>query len=265
MRSLPSLDSWEGRLGEAEAAFRSGREAEAVAILRELTIREYANAPFWHRVSKLAAGFGQLERAQRRLGQAHRLRPHDGISLRLELLTDAIHDSTAAIREARERFERGLDRLIEAPPRIHDPLNKADLPMFYLAYHGLCNRALHMKVARGLVSQLSRDRFEVFVLNIPPVTMDETASWIQARADHWLVLDESLPAARTQIAAAGRAPACHGSLSARRPPRAGATCGNGRPLSRGIALLGTMAANHPPLGLALTIRPGRRSRRWFVR
>jgi protein O-GlcNAc transferase len=199
-----------------------------------------------HNAGKVAAGFGLTERARRFLGQAHRLRPQDGITMRLELLTEAVHDSTAAIAETRERFEQGLDRLIESPPRIDDPLNKADLPTFYLAYHGLCNRTLHSKlaraftaavpglewqaphcrsgtrkagririgfisrflrthsigkVARGLVSRLSREHFEVFVLNIPPVTMDETARWIQAHADHWLVIDGSLPTARQQIAA----------------------------------------------------------------
>jgi protein O-GlcNAc transferase len=199
-----------------------------------------------HNAGKIAAGFGQTERARRFLGQAHRLRPHDGIAMRLELLTEAVHDSTAAIAEARQRFEQGLERLIESPPHIDDPLNKADLPTFYLAYHGLCNRALHSKlaqafmaaapglewqadhcraaarrpgrirvgfisrflrthsigkVARGLVAHLSREHFEVFVLNIPPVTMDETARYIQAHADHWQVVDESLPKARSQIAA----------------------------------------------------------------
>jgi protein O-GlcNAc transferase len=199
-----------------------------------------------HNAGKIAAGFGQTERARRFLGQAHRLRPQDGITMRLELLTEAVHDSTAAIGEARQRFEQGLERLIETPPHIDDPLNKADLPTFYLAYHGLCNRALHSKlaqafkaavpglewqadhcraagrrpgrirvgfisrflrthsigkVARGLVAQLSREHFEVFVLNIPPLTMDETARWIQAHADHWQVIDESLPTARAQIAA----------------------------------------------------------------
>ncbi len=198
-----------------------------------------------HNAGKIAAGFGQTQRALRFLGQAHRLRPQDGITMRLELLTSAIHDSTAAIGEARQRFEQGLERLIEAPPHIDDPLNKADLPTFYLAYHGLCNRALHSKlaqafmaavpglewqadhcrcsarrpgrirvgfisrflhthsigkVARGLVAHLSREHFEVFVLHIPPVKMDETARWIQAHADHSLVIDESLPTARAQIA-----------------------------------------------------------------
>jgi protein O-GlcNAc transferase len=222
-------------------------EAESAQAHYELAARVQPNLfGAAHNAGKLAAGFGLTERARGFLGQANRLRPQDGIAMRLELLTEAVHDSVAAIGETRERFEQGLDRLIESPPRIDDPLNKADLPTFYLAYHGLCNRTLHSKlaraftaavpglewqaphcrsgtrkpgrvrigfisrflrthsigkVARGLVSRLSRERFEVFVLNIPPVTMDETARWIQAHADHWLVIDDSLAIARQQIAA----------------------------------------------------------------
>lgn len=199
-----------------------------------------------HNAGKLAAGFGLVDRARRYLSQAQRLRPQDGISMRLELLTDAIHDSVQAIALARERFEQGLDRILEAPPRIDDPLNKADLPTFYLAYHGLCNRHLHTKlarafalsvpdlswqarhclearrrpgririgfisqfmrnhsigkVARGLIAELSRERFEVYVLNIPPAVLDDTTRWIKEHCDHWLILPDTLPAARTQIAA----------------------------------------------------------------
>ena len=199
-----------------------------------------------HNAGKLAAGFGLVDRARRYLSQAASLRPQDGISMRLELLTDAIHPSRQAIVSARERFEQGLDRLLERPPRIEDPLNKADLPTFYLAYHGLPNRDLQIKlarafalsvpdlewhaphciaaqrragririgfisqflrthsigkVARGLIARLSRERFEVYTLNIPPVVLDDTARWIQAHSDHWLVLADSLTAARAQIAA----------------------------------------------------------------
>jgi protein O-GlcNAc transferase len=199
-----------------------------------------------HNAGKLAAGFGLVDHARRYLTQAHRLRPQDGISMRLELLTEAIHPSTEAIAAARARFERGLDRVLEKPPRMEDPLNKADLPTFYLAYHGLCNRHLHVKlaraftlsapdlnwqaphcrasrrrpgriqvgfishfmrshsigkVARGLVAELSRKEFEVYVLNIPPVAPDDTARWIQAHCDHWVTLADTLPAARAQIAA----------------------------------------------------------------
>lgn len=166
--------------------------------------------------------------------------------MRLELLTEAIHDSRQAIASSRARFEQGLDRVLEAPPRIEDPLNKADLPTFYLAYHGLCNRRLHTKlaraflcavpdlgwqaphclasgrrpgririaflsaflrnhsigkVARGLIAGLDREQFEIYVLSLPPVVLDETARWIQGHCDHWLAVADRLDEARSQIAA----------------------------------------------------------------
>jgi len=199
-----------------------------------------------HNAGKVAAGFGLVERARRYLSQAHQLRPQDGVSMRLDLLTEAIHDSTESVAQSRARFEQGLDRILSDPPRIDDPLNKADLPMFFFAYHGLCNRELHTKLARaftavtpdltwqaphcardqrrsgrvrigfisrflrthsigkvakGLIAGLDRTRFEVYVLNIPPVVMDDTARWIKDHCDHWLTVADTLVAARTQIAA----------------------------------------------------------------
>jgi protein O-GlcNAc transferase len=199
-----------------------------------------------HNAAKIAAGFGLTERARGLLTRTQRLQPLDGIRMRLELLTEAIHPSAEAILAARARFEEGLDRLLHAPLRIEDPLNKVDLPTFYLAYHGLCNRDLHAKlaraflravpdldwqaphcraagrkpgririgfisqflrthsigkVARGLIARLQREEFEVYVLNIPPLVVDDTTRWIQSHCDYWLRLPGTLAAARAQIAA----------------------------------------------------------------
>jgi predicted O-linked N-acetylglucosamine transferase (SPINDLY family) len=199
-----------------------------------------------HNAGKLAAAFGLVDRARPHLAAAQRLRPAEGIALRTLLLTDAIHDSVQSIEAGRQRFAQGLDRLLEAPLRIEDPLNKTDLPTFYLAYHGVCNRSLHSKlahafaacvpdlayearhcretrrrpgririgfisqflrnhsigkVARGLIGALDRERFEVHVLNIPPMIADDTSRWIQAHSDHWLILPDALAPACAQIAA----------------------------------------------------------------
>jgi protein O-GlcNAc transferase len=195
---------------------------------------------------KVAAGLGLKDRATRHLVHAQRLHADPGLSLQSGLLTDAIHDSVAHIAETRQQFSAALDRFLEQPTQIVDPLHSVVIPSFYLAYHGVCNRDLHMKLARvfraatpdldwtapqcrapraragrikvgfisqflhnhsigkttrGLVAELSRDRFEVYVVNIPPVLLDETASWIKDRADHSITLPEDLIQARSQIAA----------------------------------------------------------------
>jgi protein O-GlcNAc transferase len=55
--------------------------------------------------------------------------------------------------------------------------------------------------SRGLIDQLSRDRFEVFALRITPSPDDEATAQIRAAADHSLDLDMDIYRAREQIAA----------------------------------------------------------------
>jgi predicted O-linked N-acetylglucosamine transferase (SPINDLY family) len=195
---------------------------------------------------KIAASLGLKDRATRHLAHARRLRFDSGLSLQADLLIDAIHDSAADIAETRRRFSAALDGFLEHPTQMADPLHSVVVPSFYLAYHGICNRDLHMKLARvmraaapdldwtapqcraprvrrgrikvgfisqfmhnhsigkttrGLVAELSRERFEVYVVNIPPVLPDETANWIKDRADHWMTLPDDLVEARSQLAA----------------------------------------------------------------
>jgi protein O-GlcNAc transferase len=195
---------------------------------------------------KVAASLGLAERAERHLRHAQRLQPDAGRALRLELLTAAIHDSAAQIADSRRRFSAAVERVLQRRRPITDPLHQADVPSFYLAYHGVCNRELHTQLARtylattpslawraphrkrarrggtririgfisrfmhqhsigkttrGLIAQLNRSRFEVYAINIPPGTLDHTAEWIRARADHWLTLPADLDAARAQLAA----------------------------------------------------------------
>jgi protein O-GlcNAc transferase len=195
---------------------------------------------------KVAASLGLKDRATRHLAHAQRLQADPALALQSGLLIDAVHDSVADITATRQRFSTALDRFLEHPSQIVDPLHALVVPSFYLAYHGLCNRDLHLKLAqvfraatpdldwtaphcraarartgrikvgfisqflrnhsigkttRGLVAELSRDRFEVYVVNIPPILQDETTSWIKDRAEHWITLPEDLIQARSQLAA----------------------------------------------------------------
>jgi predicted O-linked N-acetylglucosamine transferase (SPINDLY family) len=54
---------------------------------------------------------------------------------------------------------------------------------------------------RGLVAELSRDRFEVFVLRITPSKVDAVTVFICRAAEHTIVLDADFRIAREQIAA----------------------------------------------------------------
>ena len=65
----------------------------------------------------------------------------------------------------------------------------------FFAVHSIGN------TSRGLIEQLGRERFEVFVLRISPSADDEVTRLICRSADHEVVLDRHLARAREQIAA----------------------------------------------------------------
>jgi protein O-GlcNAc transferase len=195
---------------------------------------------------KVAASLGLRDHATRHLLHAERLHADPAVSIQADLLIDAVYDSVADIAETRRRFSAALDRFLQHPSPVADPLQGAVVRSFYLSYHGVCNRDLNMKLAqvfraatpdlewtaphcrapraraerikvgfisqfmhdhsigkttRGLVAELRRDRFEVYVVNIPPLLVDETADWIKDRADHWITLPKDLAEARSQVAA----------------------------------------------------------------
>jgi predicted O-linked N-acetylglucosamine transferase (SPINDLY family) len=56
------------------------------------------------------------------------------------------------------------------------------------------------RTTRGLLANLSRDRFETYALFVPPLKDDKISQFIRANADHSLVLPEELEGARQVIA-----------------------------------------------------------------
>jgi protein O-GlcNAc transferase len=222
---------------------------EQALVHDDLTVRfrpDWAEA--YERAGDLAASLGLSDRATHYFAAARQLRPaDDALSLRAALLVPAIESSTAAIQLTRDRVTTALDRLLAEPLNIAEPFPRAQLSLFYLTYHGRCNREIHGKVARlyrhacpdlawaapraleprksperikvgfvshfirshsigrttaGLVAQLSRERFEVFVINLSP-NPDEMSEQVRRHADHWVCVEPPLGSAREQIAALG--------------------------------------------------------------
>jgi predicted O-linked N-acetylglucosamine transferase (SPINDLY family) len=56
------------------------------------------------------------------------------------------------------------------------------------------------KAARGVLARLSREKFDVTAVFVPPVSHDEAAAFIRQHADRAVVLPENLEAARLRIA-----------------------------------------------------------------
>lgn len=97
---------------------------------------------------RICVGAGFAERALKYASMAHELNPSPAALLSTKLLVPSIMLSRDAIREARERYERGLDAMLAEPPRLESPGGALGVCAFFLAYHGLNDRELQGKTAR---------------------------------------------------------------------------------------------------------------------
>jgi predicted O-linked N-acetylglucosamine transferase (SPINDLY family) len=106
----------------------------------------------------------------------------------------AIHSKLAQI------FLRASPELTWSAPHVREPRRPGARIKIGFISHFMKNHSIG-KTTRGLVAQLSREQFEVYVINLPPVPEDEIAVSIRNQADHCITVDQSLEAARVQIAA----------------------------------------------------------------
>jgi protein O-GlcNAc transferase len=106
----------------------------------------------------------------------------------------AIHSKLAQV------FLRASPELTWTASHVREPRRSGARIKIGLISHFMKNHSIG-KTTRGLVAQLSREQFEVYVINLPPVPEDEIAVWIRNHADHCITVDQSLEAARVQIAA----------------------------------------------------------------
>ena len=97
---------------------------------------------------RISVGSGLHERAQLYSERVWELSRSDDTRLTRKLALPAIAASATGLRAARERYEEGLDEILASAWRPADPFNCLQLPNFFLAYHGECERELQMKAAR---------------------------------------------------------------------------------------------------------------------
>jgi protein O-GlcNAc transferase len=103
---------------------------------------------------RICVGAGLAERAQKYAHRAHELDPSPAALLSTKLLVPSIMPSLDAIRDARERYERGLDSMLAEAPRLESPTGALGVCAFFLAYHGLNDRELQIKAARMFLAAI---------------------------------------------------------------------------------------------------------------
>ena len=124
-----------GRLDEAEASYR-----------RVLQIKpDYAGA--LRNLGTVLESQGHFDDAKACYRKAHQLGFH-GAHIKEALMLPAIMGTRQEMLESRVEFERNLDELIADKVTLDDPLKSVGETNFYLAFHGLNDRDLQVKVAK---------------------------------------------------------------------------------------------------------------------
>ncbi len=83
-----------------------------------------------------------------------------GVRVRRALTIPAIMESVEGIQESRETLDRELDELLDYKGTVTDPLGQIGVTNFYLAYHGLNDRALQKKQAETFLKVCPALHFE---------------------------------------------------------------------------------------------------------
>jgi predicted O-linked N-acetylglucosamine transferase (SPINDLY family) len=225
------------QLEEAESCYRHALQLQPT----------FANA--YENLGTLLAAQGKLEEARSSYRQAIALTTNNtGIKIKQALLLPVIMGLPPDILDSRQRLEENLTQLLNSHLQLQDPLREVGVTHFYLAYQGLNDRDLLMKLAslyqqacpsllytsphcqtsprdlgtrkinlgfisaffkehtigkvtRGIIANLSRDKFRVHVFFLS-FTADDLSQTIQQQADYAeILLTTSLEEVRQRIAA----------------------------------------------------------------
>ena len=124
-----------------------GRLDAAIDAYRRAVAANPQHAGAVANLSGLLADHGDTAGARRCLAPSLNPAAPTALDLRAALLLPVIAESRQEIDDARAAMDVALDRLLERPPRLSDPLREIGRTPFYLAYHGLPNRTLLEKLA----------------------------------------------------------------------------------------------------------------------
>ena len=131
---------------------RQGRPEAAVTCLRRALDAAPDNADVEANLGNALQRQGLTDQAAACYGRVLARRPSPGLRLRAALTLPVISASTEQMAAARARLETALEQMLEAPQAIADPFREVGVTSFYLAYHGLDDRAVQEQLARVLLA-----------------------------------------------------------------------------------------------------------------
>jgi protein O-GlcNAc transferase len=104
--------------------------------------------PAWRNLGSVRMAVGKIDEAATAFAKAQQLQFDPGIAFREALMLPPLPPTATAIRAARKRYQRGLERLRDQQVSLSDPLTEVGSTSFYLAYHGVNDRQLQLDTAK---------------------------------------------------------------------------------------------------------------------
>ncbi len=140
-------DAHEAANNLAVALLAEGQTERAEEVLSAAVARTDGVPELHENLGNALRRRGAVEEAEAAYRRAYRLRPTDGLRMRLATLLPVVPDSLEALERWRARFAAELDVLAADPPTLSDPNREVGATAFHLAYHDANNLPLHRKLA----------------------------------------------------------------------------------------------------------------------
>ncbi len=226
LRLMPDFSDAHNNLGNA--LIELGKLDEAVENLRRAIRLEDHFFEAHHNLGNALVKQGKTEAAAGCYRKAFQIRPLDGVRMKLATLLPPIYRSMDELKEKRAELEKTVDSLLDQKLVIRDPVKEVDATNFYLAYQGMNDREIQVKIGRllssishshplkppsgekirvgfiskyfknhtmgkyfhGIIEELSRKIFEVIVFSID-VHNDELGTRIKQNADAYVRVNDN--------------------------------------------------------------------------
>ena len=126
---------------------RQARHGEAYQAYKEALIVDPDYNPALKNMADVLEQSGEVEKADKAYASAISVRSDGATLIRDALLLPVIPESRGQIEDYRARMETKLEQLEDQSLRIDDPVYEVGSTNFMLAYHGLNDRNLQIKIA----------------------------------------------------------------------------------------------------------------------
>jgi predicted O-linked N-acetylglucosamine transferase (SPINDLY family) len=131
----------------AVALRMEGKPERAIETFRQATVLDPHRYENWLALGNALQSQGMVVEARDCLQRCNALSPKPGIRVRSDLMLPIIMGTQPNVNQTRQRLERNLQQLIDDQIKMDDPYAEQCVTNFHLAYHGLNDKEIQIKIA----------------------------------------------------------------------------------------------------------------------